>query len=100
METEIKLAPVDAAVASQVFADELLRPHLGQYLTHVLPDDIDPDLDAVATVSEDGRKLTVSIVNRHLYESRDISIHLSESGWHIVKADIVSAADVRSYNTF
>ena len=29
METEIKLSPVDAAIASQVFADELLRPHLG-----------------------------------------------------------------------
>ena len=29
METEIKLSPVEAAVASQVFADELLRPHLG-----------------------------------------------------------------------
>lgn len=29
METEIKLSPVAAAVASQVFADELVRPHLG-----------------------------------------------------------------------
>jgi len=29
METEIKLSPVDAAIASQVFADELLRPYLG-----------------------------------------------------------------------
>lgn len=79
---------------------KLMRPHMGQYLTHVLPDDLDPDLDAVATVSEDGNALTLSIVNRHLYESRDISLRFAEEGWSIRRADIVTADDVRACNTF
>lgn len=79
---------------------KLLKPHKGQYLTHVLPDDVDPDLDTVATLSEDGTGLTVSIVNRHLYESRAISLLLPEDGWTVIQADIVTADNVRDYNTF
>ena len=79
---------------------KLFRPHLGQYLVHVLPDDIDPDLDTVATLSEDGIGLTVSIVNRHLYESRKIHLTLPEGNWKTAQADIVTAENVRDYNSF
>jgi len=79
---------------------KLLRPHLGQYLTHVLPDDIDPDLDTVATVSGDGKALTVSIVNRDLYEARQIRLSFPDDDWKICRADIVTADHVRACNTF
>ena len=79
---------------------KLLKPHMGQYLAHVLPDDLDPDLDAVATVSQDGNALTLSIVNRHLYESRAISLKFSDEGWKITQADLVTAENVRDCNSF
>lgn len=78
---------------------KLFKAHIGQYLTHVLPDDIDPDLDIVATVSGDEKQLTVSIVNRHLYETRQISLEIP-GNWRAVCADMVTAANVRDYNTF
>ena len=78
---------------------KLLKEHTTQYLTDVLPHNIDPDLDTVATVSDDETKMTVSIVNRHLYEARDINLHLSDD-WIIVRGDIVTCDDVRSYNSF
>ena len=79
---------------------KLLKEHTGQYLTHILPDDLDPDLDTVATVSQDETKLTVSIVNRHLYEARDIVLKLSADQWEVVCGDIVTADNVRDHNTF
>ena len=79
---------------------KLLKEHIGQYLAHILPDDLDPDLDAVATISQDETKLTVSLVNRHLYESREIMLNLPEESWKITKSDIVTAEEVRNVNTF
>ena len=78
---------------------KLLKEHTNQYLTHVLPDDIDSDLDTVATVSDDGNKLTVSIVNKSLYDEKEIDLCLKEN-WKAVKADIVTCENVRDYNTF
>ena len=77
---------------------KLLRPHLGQELIEVLPHEADPALDTVATVSADGEEMTVSIVNRHLYDDKCISLALE--GYEPVRADIVGAAQVRDYNTF
>jgi len=79
---------------------KLLKEHTGQYLLPVLPDDIDDDLDAVATISEDGKSATVSIVNRHLYEARDIDLQFSKDDWSVIKADIVTCENVRDVNTF
>ena len=78
---------------------KLLKEHTNQYLTHVLPDDIDTDLDTVSTVSDDGTKLTISIVNKNLYDEKAIDIALKEK-WKVVKADIVTCEHVRDYNTF
>lgn len=77
---------------------KLLKEHQDQYLVDVLPDNIDKDLDTVATVSEDGEKMTVSIVNRHLYEEKQVKLDIP--GWKVEKADIVTAENVRDYNTF
>ena len=78
---------------------KLFREHMGQYLTHLLPDDVDPDLDAVSTISADGMKLTVSIVNRHLYDAKSLHLQLPNT-WRVTCADIVTAEDVRTFNTF
>lgn len=79
---------------------KILRPHLGQYLSTVLPDDIDEDLDAVATVSEDGDSMTLSVVNRHLYDTKTIGLSFAGQGWKVENARIVTAEDVRTYNTY
>lgn len=79
---------------------KLFREHAGQYLLPVLPDDLDEDLDTVATVSEDGTKMTVSLVNRHLYEDKQISLQFTKGLWKVQKADIVTAENVRDHNTF
>ena len=79
---------------------KLLRPHTGQYLTDILPDTVDADLDTVATVSEDGDNMTVSIVNRHLYDTKAVSLGSAASGWEVTDARIVTADDVRTYNTY
>ena len=77
---------------------KLLKEHQNQYLVDILPDDLDKDLDTVATVSEDGKKMTVSIVNRHLYEEKPVELDVP--GWKVAKADMVTAENVRDYNTF
>ena len=78
---------------------KLLKEHTNQYLTDVLPNDIDTDLDTVSTISEDGTKLTISIVNKNLYDEKAIDISLKEN-WKVAKANIVTCDHVRDYNTF
>ena len=78
---------------------KLLRPHLEQYLIPALADDTDPDLDTVATLSEDETQMTVSIVNRHLYEDRTVHLHLPD-GWRVARADILTCENVRDSNSF
>ena len=73
---------------------------MGQYCIPLLGDEVDKDLDSVATISEDGQNMTISLVNRHLYDECAITLKLAEEGWKVEKADIVTAEDVRAYNTF
>ena len=79
---------------------KMLFKHTGQYLIHSLPDDVDPDLDVVATISEDEDEMTVSVVNRHLYDAKDITLNISADEWEVACADIVTCDDVRAQNTF
>ena len=79
---------------------KLFKEHMGQYIVPVLPDDTDKDLDAVATISEDGNKMTVSIVNRHLYEDKKCGLRFKNGLWKVEKADEVNAENVRDRNTF
>ena len=82
------------------YAMKLLFAHTGQYLADVLPYELDGDLDTVATVSGDGNKMTVSIVNRHLYDAKDIKLNLDGGEWKVAQADIITSEDVRAQNTF
>ncbi len=79
---------------------KLFREHLGQMLTDIFPDSADADLDTLATVSEDGESITVSIVNRHLYDAKHVSLSIGNQRFAVERADIVTADDVRAQNTF
>ncbi len=78
---------------------KLFREHMEQRLLTVLPDEVNPDIDVVASASENGSKITVSIVNRHLYNNCKIDLNLGEQ-WRVVKADIVSCSDVHDFNSY
>ena len=79
---------------------KLLKDHLGQQLASVLPDDVDDDLDAIASISEDGRCLTISLVNKHLHDTKSIALELPTGEWKLVKSDIITADDIHSCNSF
>ena len=79
---------------------KLFREHRDQLLLPLLPDDLDPSLDTVATLSPDGRRMTVSIVNRHLHEERAVRLRIAQGEWRVEKADMVDCPDVRAFNTF
>ena len=78
---------------------KLFKEHANQYLIPLLPDDLDEHLDTVATLSADGTKMTISIINFDLYQAKFIDLHLEEP-WHVTAADIVTAEDVRICNTY
>ncbi|HBF86695.1 MAG TPA: hypothetical protein DDW54_03340 [Clostridiales bacterium] len=79
---------------------KLFKEHLGQTPITLLPDDADGYLDTFATVSDDGKRIVVSVVNKHLYDEKSVSFAFKESEWKAERADEVTAADVRAYNTF
>ena len=82
------------------YAMKLLKDHLEQRLATVLPDDVDHDLDTIASISEDGKALTVSLVNRHLHEAKSIALELPPGEWKQAKSDIITADDIHSRNSF
>lgn len=79
---------------------KILREHLGQYLVDLKEDRKDEFLDTVATLSREGDELTVSIINKHLYDSKKLSLELFEGDWRVTEADIVTADNVRYHNSF
>ncbi len=79
---------------------KLFKEHLGQHLIHTLPDDVDEFIDAVASISDDGCQITVSLVNKHLQENRQIALETPQGNWKIAKADIVTANDIHDTNSF
>lgn len=79
---------------------KLLKEHFGQRMLPLLPEDVDERLDAVATASEDGRRITLSFVNTDLHESKPVELHLPQGCWQVEKSDILTAADVHDSNSF
>lgn len=79
---------------------KLFREHLGQELVDVYPESEDKDVDVLATISKNKEHITISIVNRSLYDNKQIAINLLEQDYRIISADIVTANEVRDYNTF
>ena len=54
-----------------------------------------------STISEDGKELTVSIINLHLSQSYKINLSLQSSqDWKVSTARRLATKDIRSYNTF
>ena len=82
------------------YAMKLLREHLGQHILPLLPEDADDRLDAVATASADGSRITLSFVNTDLYEEKTAELHLPAGVWQVEKADVLTAADVHDSNSF
>ena len=78
---------------------KMFKEHMGQYLTDVLPHSIDKDIDTVATVSDDEKKMTISIVNRHLYNDSTVEFETGNE-WKVVASDIITCDDPRAFNTF
>ena len=78
---------------------KLFRDHLEQRILTVLPNELNKDMDMVASLSEDGKKMTVSIINRHLYDNCDVNLNIGEN-WKVSKSDIVNCADIHDFNTF
>lgn len=79
---------------------KLFKEHAEQYLIPTLPDDVDERLNTLATISEDKTRMTVSIINQHLYDEKTVKLAFKNSEWEVEKADIVTAKNVRDYNTF
>lgn len=82
------------------YAMKLLKEHLGQRLIPLLPEDVDERLDAVATMSADGSRITLSFVNTDLYEEKAAVLQLPEGEWRVEKAEVLTAADVHDCNSF
>lgn len=79
---------------------KLFKAHAGQLLIPLLADDVDEDVDAVASISEDKQEMTLSFVNRHLYDEKPTDVSSILASYRVLSADIVTARDVRAYNTF
>ncbi|MBE6635505.1 MAG: hypothetical protein E7617_04825 [Ruminococcaceae bacterium] len=78
---------------------KLFRDHLNQYLLDAAFN-ADSTVDALASVSEDGCRVTVTAANRDLYREACLTLCDELSGMKIVRADIVTADDVRAVNTY
>lgn len=77
---------------------KLFREHLEGY---VLEDAFESDesIDALASVSEDGERITVTAANKHLYDSALLRLSPEIADMTVLMSDIVCAEDVRSYNS-
>ena len=77
---------------------KLFKEHLENY---VLEDAFEADetIDALASVSEDGKRVTVTATNKHLYDNASLRLSDELSDMKIAMADIVCTDNVRSVNT-
>ena len=77
---------------------KLFREHLEGYL---LEDAFtcDGSIDALATVSADGKRITLTAANRDLYKDANITPANEIANLKVVMSDIVKADDVRHFNS-
>ena len=78
---------------------KLLKEHIEQIL---LEDAFtaDESIDAVATVSEDGRRIVLSAANKDLYKEAALQLSPEIAAGTLTASDIVRADDVRACNTY
>ena len=78
---------------------KLFREHIEQYLLDEAFT-ADDAIDAVATVSEDGERVTLTAANKDLYHTATLRLCDEILDMEIVMSDIVCADDVRAVNSF
>ena len=78
---------------------KLFKEHNKQYL---LEDAFvaNEDIDAVASVSEDGNKVVVTAINRDLYNKTELTLSPELCHMKVTAADEICADDPRAYNTY
>ena len=77
---------------------KLFKEHLEQYL---LEDAFvtEEHVDAVMTVSEDGKRAVLTATNAHLYEEKSISLCEEIAKMRVTASDIIRSECVRNYNS-
>jgi alpha-N-arabinofuranosidase len=78
---------------------KLFREHKEQYL---LADAFacGAEVDAVASISEDGGKVVLTAANKDLYRESAITVCEEIASMRIAAADVIYSEDVRAYNTY
>jgi len=78
---------------------KLFKEHLNQY---VLDDAFVSNeyVDALATVSENGKRVVLTAANSHLYESKSVTVCDEIAKMTVTMSDMVFSEDVRNYNSF
>ena len=82
------------------YAMKLLRDHLEQDLLKVMPDRDDEMLDVPASISSDRSRITVSMVNKDLYNTKTVALSSPAGSWKVIKSEILTAGDIHDRNTF
>ena len=77
---------------------KLFRQHAGQFLTDIFPSECNNNIDTIATISEDEREMTISIVNKSLCDDETVAFSLPD--YNIVCSEIVTCADIHDRNSF
>ena len=79
---------------------KLLKDHLEQYLLPIAGLENETMLDAVMTISESKEKITLSIVNKDLYQNMQITLPEILKQYSLSDARVITAPDVKNENTF
>lgn len=78
---------------------KLFKEHLEQYLLDgaFTSDDF---VDALATVSEDGKRVVLTATNAHLYEAKTLTLCDELANMKVTASNMVYSDDVRNFNSF
>ena len=79
---------------------KLYREHLEQYLTDGVTETLSGNADIVASSSENGDRVVITAVNRHLSDTATVRLSDELSEMKLTMSHIVTADDVRAYNTY
>ena len=81
------------------YAMKLLKEHLGNDLCDISFGIEDPMLDICTSISPEGKKVVISVINKSLTEDKVIAVPECLSGYHIVSAEEIAPVCVRMENT-
>ena len=78
---------------------KLFKEHLKQTIIPIYQDRPNSMTDCVASISSDGKKLVITMVNKDLHNKQKVNVRLDDM-WILDRADILWNPNVRSMNTF